>query len=74
MTYKNIDDKKVLFCILWISFFTALVQGLRATKTAVSVGVVLYRKWRYRPSQWRHCFPLAMALDLLLSAVGLDVN
>ena len=50
MTYKNIDDKKVLFCILWISFFTALVQGLRATKTAVSVGVVLYRKWRYLPS------------------------
>ena len=50
------------------SFFTALMQGLRATKTAVSVGVVLYRKWRYQPSQWRHCFPLAMALDLLLSA------
>ena len=64
----KIDYQKVSNWAPWAPIFTTLVQGLRATKTAVSVGVVLYRKWRYQPSQWRHCFPLAMALDLLLSA------
>ena len=66
--YKLYIYKKIYSWAPLASNFTALVQGLRATKTAVSVGVLLYRKWRYQPSQWRHCFPPGggVALALLL--------